>query len=58
MIKRAKDVTYGDVIVTPAPGLMVAKCVASNMYTMTTVIKNGSDKVTFGAYDEVETLDD
>ncbi|MEV6419665.1 hypothetical protein [Streptomyces sp. NPDC051662] len=58
MIKRAKDVTYGDVIVTPAPGLMVAKCVASNMYTMETVIRNGEERFTFGAYEPVETLDD
>ncbi|QAX95010.1 hypothetical protein SEA_SEBASTISAURUS_22 [Streptomyces phage Sebastisaurus] len=58
MIKRAKDVTYGETIVTPAPGLMVAKSIASDMYTMTTVIRNGDDKVTFGAYDKVETLDD
>ncbi|MEW2406479.1 hypothetical protein [Streptomyces griseoviridis] len=58
MIKRAKDVTYGDVIVTPAPGLMVAKCIASDMYAMKTVIKNGDDVLTFGAYEPVETLDD
>ncbi|WP_327253178.1 hypothetical protein [Streptomyces sp. NBC_01244] len=57
MIKRAKDVTYGDVIVTPTPGLMVAKSVASDMYAMKTTIKNGDDAVTFGAYDKVETLD-
>jgi hypothetical protein len=57
MIKRAKDITYGDVVVTPAPGLMVVKSVASDMYEMKTTIKNGDDKVTFGAYDKVETLD-
>ncbi|MGW0530671.1 hypothetical protein [Streptomyces sp. NPDC003032] len=56
MFKRAKDVTYGEIIVTEAPGLMVAKCIASNMYTMKTEIKNGADRFTFGAYEEVETL--
>ncbi|WP_328950465.1 hypothetical protein OG778_23850 [Streptomyces sp. NBC_00184] len=57
MEKRAKDVTYGDVVVTDAPGLMVAKCIASDMYSMTTTIRNGETVLTFGAYDRVETLD-
>jgi hypothetical protein len=57
MEKRAKDVTYGDVIVTDAPGLMVAKCIASDMYAMKTTIRNGETVLTFGAYDVVETLD-
>jgi hypothetical protein len=57
MIKRAKDVTYGETLVTES-GLMPVKCVASNMYTMETVIRNGDDRFTFGAYEPVETLDD
>ncbi|MFJ8955617.1 hypothetical protein ACIRO1_36555 [Streptomyces sp. NPDC102381] len=57
MIKRAKDV-YGDVVVTKVPGLIVAKCIASDMYAMQTTIRNGDDVITFGAYEKVETLDD
>ncbi|MGW6313811.1 hypothetical protein [Streptomyces sp. NPDC055099] len=56
MIKRAKDVTYGEIIVTKAPGLMVAKCIASDMYSMTTTIRNGEEVHVFGAYEEVETI--
>ncbi|QAX94017.1 hypothetical protein SEA_EURATIS_22 [Streptomyces phage Euratis] len=58
MKKRAKDVTYGEILVTPAPGLMRVTCVASDMYAMKTTIKSGDDRFMFGAYEEVETLDD
>ncbi|MEU9231207.1 hypothetical protein [Streptomyces subrutilus] len=43
---------------TPAPGLMVVKSVASDMYAMKPTIRNGDDRFTFGAYEKVETLGD
>lgn len=57
MIKRAKDVTYGDTVVTET-GLMTVECVASDMYAMTTMLRSGTDRLIFGAYEKIETLDD
>jgi altronate dehydratase len=57
MLKRAKDVTYGETLVTEG-GLMPVRTVASDMYALTTMISNGADRFIFGAYEEVETLDD
>ena len=57
MNKRAKDVTFGEILVTES-GLMPVRSVASDMYAMTTLISNGEDKFLFGAWETVETLDD
>ncbi|MER7688351.1 hypothetical protein [Streptomyces sp. NPDC097610] len=57
MQKRAKDVTFGEILVTES-GLMPVRSVASDMYAMTTMIRNGDDKFMFGSHETVETLDD
>jgi hypothetical protein len=57
MIKRAKDVTLGDVLVTEA-GLTDVKTVSTDMITGTTMIGWGRDALIFLPHEQVETLND
>ncbi|MEU8792178.1 hypothetical protein [Streptomyces sp. NPDC048643] len=57
MFKRAKDVTYTDRLVTEA-GIMDVRTVATDMIAFTTMIGNADDTLIYGAYEQVETLDD
>ncbi|MFE2245241.1 hypothetical protein [Streptomyces lavendulae] len=56
MIKRAKDVTYTNILVTDE-GLMEVKAVDTDM-EITEIKGAWGAKHTFGAYDMVETLND
>jgi hypothetical protein len=58
MIKRAKDVTYTNILVT-TEGLMPVKTVATNMFAGVTEIRGeGGFMVAVDPYSLVETLGD
>ncbi|MFJ3339996.1 hypothetical protein ACIPT3_02245 [Streptomyces diastaticus] len=57
MLKRAKDLTVGDIVVTET-GLLTVRCVASDMYAMTTLVSGKDVRLIFGSYEPVETLED
>lgn len=56
MIKRAKDVTYTNKLVTER-GIMDVKSVSTDTEAETTLISTDGDTLIFGLYEKVETLD-
>jgi len=57
MLKRAKDITLGNVLVTES-GLMEVKTVSTDMISGTTMVGWGVNALIFNPYERVETLED